>query len=131
MSSWQSARPTQAPHTQIGMHKSQDRLAELEARLEALENVVQIANDGSVTIKANGKVRIQSARELEVAGLRILLDASAGMALKSSGTMNIQGVITKINAGSRPVAAIGDTTNGAPGSGTGVISKTLNTTVLV
>ncbi len=111
MGNWQRANPA------IGAQRAAPNLAQLEARLAALESVVKIEPDGSVTINCNGKVRIKAAMAVEIeAGSTFVAKSAAGAEVNSSGPLtlksasiaNVQGSLIKLNNGTKPLARVGD-----------------------
>lgn len=111
MGNWQRANPA------IGAQRAAPNLAQLEARLAALESVVKIEPDGGVTINCTGKVRIKSAMSVEIeagttwvakSGASAELNTSGPLTLKSASVTNVQGALIKLNNGAKPLVRIGD-----------------------
>lgn len=84
----------------------------LERRVAALEKVVQVAADGSVTISAT-KITIKGVMAVEIA-------ADVAVTVKGGASVALNGAMVKLNNGGRPLARLGDPV--VVGGGTGVIT---------
>ncbi len=100
---WQKGTP------QMGEHRGSAKMMELEARIKALEaqlkkieSVLEIATGGAlVELKSNVKLKL-TAPTIEIEGQALT---------------EVRGSLVRLNGGTKPVARLGDTIAGGPGTG--------------
>ncbi len=100
------------------------KLAALDTRLAALENLLNLQKDGSATIKATKlvldaiTVEVRSIQSISVkAGSQLDMRSGSNATLKGGSTVDIEaaatasvkGSLLKLNDGGKPVARLGDT----------------------
>lgn len=66
------------------------KIADLEARIAKLENVLRIGSNGSVTLKSPTSVTIEASTTMN-------LKAMGSMSIQSGGSMQIKGSTVNIN----------------------------------
>jgi hypothetical protein len=101
---WQKGTP------QMGEHRGSAKMMELEARIKKLE--AQLTKMESVLdIDAGGtKVELKSKANLKITAPTIEIEGQ--------GLTEVKGSLLKLNGGTKPIARLGDTVTGGPGSGT-------------
>jgi hypothetical protein len=85
------------------------KIAALEARLKALEAVVQVSGPNLKLVSPAG-VTIQAGSDIAIRG-------GAGVSIQGASGVDIRGALVRLNNGSRPLARLGDSvvTVGGPG----------------
>jgi hypothetical protein len=76
------------------------RILALEARLKALEGVVQVSGPNLKLVSAAG-VTIQ-------AGTNVAIQGGAGVSIQGASGVDVRGALIQLNNGSRPFARVGD-----------------------
>ena len=93
---WQKGTP------QMGEHRGSAKMMELEARIKKLEEVLELTAGGTaVKLSAQTKLEI-SAPVVEISGPALI---------------DLKGSMVKLANGTKPVARLGDTIAGGPGTG--------------
>jgi hypothetical protein len=87
------------------------KIAALEARLKALEAVVQVSGPNLKLVSPAG-VTIQAGSDIAIRG-------GAGVSIQGASGVDIRGALVRLNNGSRPLARLGDSvvTGDRPGPG--------------
>jgi len=92
------------------------RIAALEARLKALETVVQVSgpnvklvSGAGMTIQAGSNVAIQGGAAVNIQGAsNVAIQGGAAVNIQGAGGVDIRGALIRLNNGSRPLARLGD-----------------------
>ena len=93
-----------------------ERVAALEARLRALEQVVQVSgrnvrlvSDAGMTIQAGAGMAIRGGSDVHLQG-------GASVRLEGAAGVDIRGSMVRLNNGNKPIARVGDSVAGAAGA---------------
>ncbi len=96
------------PPVQDEIKALSQRIAALEARLKALETVVQVSGP-NVKLVSGAGVTIQAGSDIAIRG-------GAGVSIQGASGVDIRGALVRLNNGSRPFARVGDSVvAGVPG----------------
>lgn len=123
-----SAIPAQTPEQQIVI--LQQHVQALQAQMAALQSVLKIATDGSVTILSPMSISVQAGRDVSVgAGRNVSIGAGQNSSIHSAGTalvegksgLDLKGQVVKLNGGTKPIATVGSQVQ-VPGQPIGQIS---------
>ncbi|MBT8070747.1 MAG: hypothetical protein KJO80_09980 [Gammaproteobacteria bacterium] len=100
---WQKGTPQMGEHRgSAKMMELEARIKELEAQLKKIESVLDIDSGGTtVVLKSKSKLKI-TAPAVEIEG---------------QSFTEVKGGLIKLNGGTKPVARLGDTVAGGPGTG--------------
>jgi hypothetical protein len=106
------------------------RIAALEARLKALETIVQVSGSNVKLVSGAGLI-IQAGTDMAIrggAGVSIQgaggvdLRAGAGVNIQGASGVDIRGAFVRLNNGSRPLARLGDSVVAGDRPGPGQIT---------
>jgi len=96
------------PPVQDEIKALSQRIVALEARLKALETVVQVSGP-NVKLVSGAGVTIQAGSDIAIRG-------GAGVSIQGASGVDIRGALVRLNNGSRPFARVGDSVvAGVPG----------------
>jgi len=96
----EGADDKRAIHVDDEVKALSQRIAALEARLKALEAVVQVSGP-NVKLVSGAAMTIQ-------AGSNVVIQGGAAVNIQGAGGVDIRGALIRLNNGNRPLARLGD-----------------------